>query len=113
MEIPSLALRCACARPVILAVMRLAMAWPAASSLALLMRRPEDRRSMEVCRALCERPRFCCPIRDVMLVLITDMAKFLQLFAVGYRRAVSRDTGPVDGKRRGYRIAVFRRFARR
>src|SRR5690606_15330712 len=44
MEMPSLALRAACVRPLMLAVKRLAMAWPAASSLALLMRRPEDRR---------------------------------------------------------------------
>ncbi|CPM84546.1 Uncharacterised protein [Bordetella pertussis] len=50
-EMPSLALRAAWVRPLTLAVKRLAMAWPAASSLALLMRRPDDRRSMALPRA--------------------------------------------------------------
>ena len=47
-EIPSLALRAAWVRPLILEVKRLAIAWPAASSFALLIRKPEDRRSIEL-----------------------------------------------------------------
>ncbi|MNF04259.1 hypothetical protein D3C80_2037360 [compost metagenome] len=49
------------------------MAWPAASSLALLMRRPEDRRSMAVVRELLELVRFFWAITEVTLVLMTDM----------------------------------------
>jgi hypothetical protein len=49
-EMPSLALREAWLRPLICEVMRAEMARPAASSLALLMRRPEDRRCREVVR---------------------------------------------------------------
>src|SRR6185312_12105642 len=41
-EMPSFALRWAWDRPVICEPMRLAMAWPAASSAAELMRRPDD-----------------------------------------------------------------------
>ena len=48
-EMPSLALRMAWARPRIWEVIWLEMARPAASSFALLMRKPEDRRSIEVC----------------------------------------------------------------
>ncbi|MNR39757.1 hypothetical protein D3C85_1579890 [compost metagenome] len=59
--------------PLTCAVMRLAMAWPAASSLALLMRMPEDRRSMAVVRLALEVLRFFWAICEVMLVLITDM----------------------------------------
>src|SRR6185312_4185534 len=72
-EMPSFALRWAWDRPVICEPMRLAMAWPAASSAAELMRRPDDRRSIAVCRAPWERVRFCWPIRAVMLVLMTAM----------------------------------------
>ena len=49
-EMPSLALRAAWFMPRICVVKRSEMARPAASSLALLMRRPEDRRLMEVLR---------------------------------------------------------------
>jgi hypothetical protein len=41
---PSLALRWATVRPLMFDVKRLAMARPAASSFALLMRRPDDSR---------------------------------------------------------------------
>src|SRR5690606_42063942 len=47
-EMPSLALRAAWFMPRIWVVKRSEMARPAASSLALLMRRPEDRRWMVV-----------------------------------------------------------------
>ena len=52
MEMPSLALRAACMLPLICEDMREEIAKPAASSLALLMRRPEDRRCNEVARAI-------------------------------------------------------------
>ena len=58
-EMPSLALLLACDRPVICEVMRLAIAWPAASSDALLIFRPDDRRSIEVLRLFSEEFRFC------------------------------------------------------
>ncbi|MNP60657.1 hypothetical protein D3C76_1557580 [compost metagenome] len=47
-EIPSLAFFTAWPRPLIWLVRRLAICRPAASSLALLIRRPEDRRCIEV-----------------------------------------------------------------
>ena len=47
-EMPSLALRCAWLEPLICEVKRSEMARPAASSRALLMRRPDDKRAMEV-----------------------------------------------------------------
>ena len=47
-EMPSLALRTATSRPRICVLKRSEMARPAASSFALLMRRPEDRRWMVV-----------------------------------------------------------------
>ena len=53
-EMPSLALRVAWLRPRIWVVKRSEMPRPAASSLALLMRRPEDRRCREVDSADCE-----------------------------------------------------------
>src|SRR5882757_5620780 len=53
-EIPSFALRDACVRPRIWVVNRSEIARPAASSFALLMRRPEDRRWMACACAACE-----------------------------------------------------------
>ncbi|MNG07108.1 hypothetical protein D3C84_903960 [compost metagenome] len=50
MEIPSPAFLMAVCRPLIWLVRRLEICRPAASSLALLIRRPEDRRCIEVCR---------------------------------------------------------------
>ena len=47
---PSLALRTATSRPRIWVLKRSEMARPAASSFALLMRRPDDRRWMVVAR---------------------------------------------------------------
>ena len=49
---------------------------PAASSLALLMRRPEDRRWTEVVRLACEVLRLRCATSDALLVLITDAMKY-------------------------------------
>ena len=56
-ETPSLALREATTRPLAWPFMRSAMARPAASSLALLTRRPEDRRCMVVAMELADKPR--------------------------------------------------------
>src|SRR5690606_27006924 len=69
-EIPSLALRVATFRPRIWVVNRLEIARPAASSLALLMRRPEDKRCREVCRAPWDLFRLRCALNDDTLVLI-------------------------------------------
>ena len=74
-EMPSLALRTAWFMPRICEVKRSEIARPAASSLALLMRSPEDRRSMEVASELCVAPMLRCAVRDITLVLIESMAK--------------------------------------
>ena len=76
-EMPSLALRAAWLAPLICEVIRSLMAKPAASSLALLMRRPLDRRCMEVDNEawLCMRLR--CAVNELMFVLITDIWKLL------------------------------------
>jgi 5'-nucleotidase len=50
--------------------MRSAMARPAASSLALLTRRPEDRRCIEVAARLCELFRLRCAFSEATLVLM-------------------------------------------
>src|ERR1035437_9421878 len=71
-EMPSLALRAAWVIPLICDVMRLAIAIPAAPSLALLMRRPEDRRCREVVNADCDEFRLRCALREATLVLIVD-----------------------------------------
>jgi hypothetical protein len=52
---------------------------PAASSLALLMRRPDDSRFMELVRVLVVLFRFLWAFKDVMLLLIEiAMFKFLR-----------------------------------
>src|SRR5690349_12755633 len=67
-EIPSLALRTAWFRPLICVVKRVAIARPAASSLALLMRMPEDRRAMAVDSLLCDFARLFWAFSELMLV---------------------------------------------
>ncbi|OIQ88334.1 hypothetical protein GALL_297710 [mine drainage metagenome] len=69
-EIASLALRTAWSRPLIWAVIRSEIAMPAASSAALLMRRPEERRCSEVCRVLCDFDRLSCALSEAMFVLM-------------------------------------------
>ena len=69
-EMPSLALRAATARPLDCAFMRSEIAKPAASSLALFTRRPEDRRCMEVARELPDRLKLRCELIDTTLVLM-------------------------------------------
>ena len=69
-EMPSLAFLIATFMPRTWVFMRSAMARPAASSLALLMRSPEESRSIEVAIELCERVRFRWAVRDMMLVLM-------------------------------------------
>jgi hypothetical protein len=48
------------------------MAKPAASSLALLMRRPEDKRWMDVLSDVWLAPRLRCAVSEATLVLIVD-----------------------------------------
>src|SRR5690606_21821681 len=73
-EMPSLALRAAWLRPRIGVVKRSEIARPAASSLALLMRSPEDRRCREVASEDCEVVRLRWALSDITLVLMTCMA---------------------------------------
>src|SRR5690606_19468896 len=68
MEIPSLAFFTATPRPLIWLVRRLAICMPAASSLALLIREPEDRRSSEVDKALVEAPKVRWALREAILL---------------------------------------------
>jgi hypothetical protein len=63
-----------------LAVMRVLMARPAASSLAELMRMPVDKRSMEVEESMAVRRKELCAASALMFVLITDMDFLLQGF---------------------------------
>ena len=75
-EMPSFALRIATLEPRTCAFMRSAMARPAASSLAELTRRPDDRRCIEVASALCEVDRLRCALSETIFVLmVMDMAK--------------------------------------
>jgi hypothetical protein len=73
---PSLALRIAWFRPRICVVKRSEIARPAASSLALLMRRPEDRRCIEVASEACDLARLRCALSELTLVLMTDAMCF-------------------------------------
>ena len=67
---PSWALRMATLEPRTWALMRSAMARPAASSLAELTRKPEDSRCIEVASALCEVDRLRWAFSDMTLVLM-------------------------------------------
>jgi hypothetical protein len=49
------------------------MAKPAASSLALLMRKPEDRRCMDVANEAWFIDRLRCALSELMFVLITEV----------------------------------------
>jgi len=72
---PSLALRIATFMPRTWAFMRSAIARPAASSLALLTRRPEDSRCMAVASEFWVPDKLRCEFIEMMLVL-TDKAMF-------------------------------------
>jgi len=48
------------------------MARPAASSLALLMRKPEDRRCMEVDNEDWDIDKLRCAVNELMLVLMVE-----------------------------------------
>src|SRR5690606_34964427 len=76
-EMPSLALRAAWSMPRIWVVKRCEMARPAASSLALLMRMPEDRRCRLVARSAPDAVRLRCALSDITLVLMTEDIVFL------------------------------------
>ena len=67
-----MALRTAWFRPRIWLVNRSEMAKPAASSLALLMRRPDERRWMEVFREVWLVPRLRWAVSDATLVLMVE-----------------------------------------
>jgi hypothetical protein len=71
-EIPSLALRDAWFKPRICELKRSEIARPAASSFALLMRKPEDRRCMEVDNDDCELVKLRCAVNELMLVLMVE-----------------------------------------
>src|SRR5450830_1217444 len=78
-EMPSLALRMATLMPRAWASMRVAMARPAASSLALLTRRPEDRRWIEVDRLIWVAEALRWAFSELMLVLmVIAMGRLLQ-----------------------------------
>src|SRR5690554_2983573 len=68
--IPSPALRTATFKPLICEVKRVEIAIPAASSLALLIRRPEDKRCNAVWLAACDLSKLRCALMDAMFVLI-------------------------------------------
>ena len=70
---PSFALRIAAPRPRMLDVIRVLMARPAASSLAELIRIPEDKRSMAVVWFKAEVRKEFCAATALKFVLITDM----------------------------------------
>src|SRR4051812_20833784 len=72
-EIPSLALRAAWLRPLIWLVIRSEMARPAASSLALLIRKPEERRCSAVVRPVADVARLRWAFKDAILVLIIEL----------------------------------------
>ena len=96
-EMPSLALRIATFMPRTCAFMRSAIARPAASSLAELTRRPEDRRCIEVARLLCEAAVFLCAFSEMTLVLMVDaMLNSFQFPSTSGPDAVS---GPAASRR--------------
>src|SRR5690606_431426 len=78
-EMPSLALRMATLRPRICVVKRSEIARPAASSLALLIRRPDDRRCRDVASWLPDTERLRCAFSDITLVLMTCAIVYLLL----------------------------------
>src|SRR5690606_39844559 len=80
-DTPSLALRTACDVPRIWEVIRSLMARPAASSFALLMRNPEDRRCKARDSSLPLRTRFLCAFSDETFALI-DRAMSVQSFGL-------------------------------
>ena len=80
-EIASLALREAWLKPRICVVKRSEIAKPAASSLALLMRSPDDKRCREVARSDCDIVKLRWAFNDAILVLITEaIVNFLYLY---------------------------------
>jgi hypothetical protein len=89
-EIPSLALRAAWFRPRIWLVIRSLIAKPAASSLALLIRKPDDKRCMEVPKEACDILRLRCAVKEAMLVLMVEaIVKLLKILNQRRRRLQS------------------------
>ena len=100
-EMPSLALLTAWFRPLIWVVKRVEMARPAASSFALLMRMPEDRRSIAVASLLCEAARFFWAFSELMLVLTLMTMGILRIELVCRQ-------WPAQTIRRGFTIECIR-----
>src|SRR5258705_9162699 len=69
-EMPFFALAIPWLSALIAAVCDVAIARPAASSAALLIRLPDERRLMAVDNSFCEADRFACACSERMLVLI-------------------------------------------
>ena len=95
--IPSLALRIDWFMPRTWLVMEVAMARPAASSLALLMRLPVDRRSIAVPSALLAIVEALAALVAAMLVLMTFMIEVSELSRwSGPDRLIRRGCHPQD-----------------
>src|SRR5580658_3752535 len=97
-DTPSFAFDTPWFRPLICVVIRVEIARPAASSAALLMRLPEDRRVMACERALCEPFRFCCATSELILLLIPSMEDLSNKHWIFYRHR----------QRRNHSIDVYR-----
>src|SRR5919201_975656 len=95
-ETPSWMLRWACARPRIWARIFSEMPSPAASSAALLMRRPEDRRSID-CETLSEvwESRRCASIASTLLLIRRDMGGWSPFLRSDAARGAARRSGHV------------------
>src|SRR3990167_2313729 len=89
-EIPSFALRTAWFSPRIWLVKRSEIAKPAASSLALLMRRPDERRWMDVFSEVWLMPRLRWAVSELMLVLMVEAIANLLKELTEYGVAASR-----------------------
>src|SRR5690606_15693753 len=97
-EMPSLALRIATFMPRIWVFIRSAIARPAASSLALLTRRPEDRRCTAVASELLLVCRLRWALRDIRLVLITWDIGFSLASGDAWRHDAIGGVTPIGGK---------------
>src|SRR6185312_11760900 len=99
---PSCAFIEAWLRPPIWACNLVEMARPAASSAELLIRKPEDRRCIDLLRSLPALKRARCALRELTLVRI-DIAMtdtpfgFQNLWLLAYAEVSSRGSSPIRG----------------
>src|ERR671930_126718 len=95
-ETPSWMLRWACARPRICARIFSEMPRPAASSAALLMRRPDERRSidLETLSEVIDRRR-CASIASMLLLIRRDMGGWSPFLRSDAARGAARRSGHV------------------